>query len=355
MARDDFQERTEKATPKKREKAREEGQVARSMEIPSVLVLMAGMIGMYFGGYFLFHNISGALRHSFSFQSIPAGDFNFFLQILYRFSKTFFLIVLPVMSAVLVTALVANLVQVGFKLSAKAITPKLSRFNIVNGFKRLFSVRSLVELIKSILKLTLIGITAYLVIKSQVGQMMNLYDTSIANILLFVLKGIFRFFMAVLLAMILLAILDYAFQRWQFEKDIRMTKQEVKEEHKQAEGDPLVKSRIRNIQYQIAQRRMMQEVPEADVVVTNPTHLALAIRYDQLSMSAPQVVAKGAGNIAERIKDIANEQHIPVIENKELALNLYNIVEVGQEIPSQFFMAVAELLAYVYKLKGKSI
>jgi flagellar biosynthetic protein FlhB len=155
--------------------------------------------------------------------------------------------------------------------------------------------------------------------------------------------------------MIVVAIMDYSYQKWQFEKDLRMTKQEVKEEYKEAEGDPLVKSRIRSIQVQAARKRMMQQVPTADVVVTNPTHLAVAIKYDPLSMAAPQVIAKGAGLIAERIKALASEHHIPVVENKELARNLYKHLEVGEQIPSEFFRAVAELLAYVYRLKGKTI
>jgi len=157
------------------------------------------------------------------------------------------------------------------------------------------------------------------------------------------------------MVMLLLAIADYAFQRWQFEKQLKMTKQEVKDEMKQTEGDPLVKSRIKSIQIQTARRRMMQEVPEADVVVTNPTHLAMAIRYDSGSMGAPRVVAKGAGHVAERIKQLASDHHIPVIENKKLAQNLYKLVKLGEEVPIQLYQAVAELLAYVYKLKGKTV
>jgi len=182
-----------------------------------------------------------------------------------------------------------------------------------------------------------------------------MYHWEVGAILIYMLKVIFKIFIWVSMVMLLLAIADYAFQRWQFEKQLKMTKQEVKDEMKQTEGDPLVKSRIKSIQIQTARRRMMQEVPEADVVVTNPTHLAMAIRYDSGSMGAPRVVAKGAGHVAERIKQLASDHHIPVIENKKLAQNLYKLVKLGEEVPIQLYQAVAELLAYVYKLKGKTV
>lgn len=259
------------------------------------------------------------------------------------------------MGAVFVTALAAEMFQVGFEISTKAISFKLDRFNVINGFKRLLSLKSLIELLKSLIKLTVIGVVAYFVIKGQINELQLLYNSSILYIFTFLLKGIFKIFISILILMIIVAIMDYGYQRWQYEKDMRMTKQEVKEEYKETEGDPQVKSRIRSIQIQAARKRMMQQVPTADVVVTNPTHLAIAIKYDPITMAAPQVIAKGAGHIAERIKALAAEHRIPVVENKELARNLYKLIEVGEQIPSEFFRAVAELLAYVYKLKGKTI
>jgi flagellar biosynthetic protein FlhB len=182
----------------------------------------------------------------------------------------------------------------------------------------------------------------------------SLGELEVWAIALYIFKVIFKIYLWVSAAMILLAALDYAFQKWQFEEKLKMTKQEVKEEFKRTEGDPQIKSRIRRVQLEVARRRMMQEVPKADVVVTNPLHLALAIRYDSVIMNAPQVVAKGAGHLAERIKALAREHNIPIVENKELAQDLFKMVEINDDVPSVFYHAVAEVLAYVYRLKGKA-
>jgi flagellar biosynthetic protein FlhB len=269
--------------------------------------------------------------------------------------QVFLVFVLPVMGAVFIAAFIANYVQVGFQLSGKAITPKLSKFNIVKGVGRLFSLRSLVELAKTVLKLTIIGTVAYFAVKGEVADILKLYNEDVPYIFLFILKGFLKIFIWVLIVMIVVAVADYFYQKWQHEKDLKMTKQEVKEEHKETEGDPQVKSRIRSLQQQAARKRMMSSVPDADVVVTNPTHLAVAIQYDPLKMNAPKVVAKGAGLVAKRIREIAKEHHIPVVENKELARNLYKTIDIGETIGTEFFKGVAELLAYVYKLKGKTV
>jgi flagellar biosynthetic protein FlhB len=355
MADDSGQEKTEKATGRRRQKAREEGQVAKSQEIASVLVLLVGAAVLYIFGYLFYPQALEILHRNLDFSAVPRFDRKYCIALLNRTAVSFLILVLPVMAAVFVTAFAANLFQVGFQFSSKAISPKLEKFDVIKGFGRLFSLKSLVELLKSMIKLVVIGLVAYFAIKGEIGALIRLHNAPIAAIFLFILKGMFKIFIWVVLIMILLAMADYAYQKWQFEKDLRMTKQEVKEEHKETEGDPQVKSRIRSIQIQAARKRMMQQVPQADVVVTNPTHLAVAIRYDVRSMEAPQVVAKGAGHVAERIKAIASENRIPVVENKELARNLYRVIEVGEPVPSEFFKAVAELLAYVYKLKGKTL
>lgn len=355
MAEESGQEKTEKATGRKRSKAREEGQVAKSQEIASVLVLLVSICVLYVFGYLFYPQALKILEQHLGFEPVFRFDSEFCLSLLKSNTVSFFVLILPVMGAGFVAALAANLFQVGFHISTKAITPKLSKFDIIKGFGRLFSLKSLMELFKSLLKLIVIGAVAYFAIKGEMGGLLKLHDATIAYIFLYLLKGILKIFIWVLLIMMVVAILDYSYQRWQFEKDLRMTKQEVKEEYKETEGDPQVKSRIRSIQLQAARKRMMQQVPKADVVVTNPTHLAVAIKYDPLAMAAPAVIAKGAGLIAERIKTIASEHQIPVIENKELARNLYKLLDVGEQIPSEFFRAVAELLAYVYKLKGKTV
>ncbi|MBW2367113.1 MAG: flagellar biosynthesis protein FlhB [Deltaproteobacteria bacterium] len=355
MAQDSFQEKTEAATPKKREKAREEGQVAKSAEIASVAVLVLGISVIYFFGDYFYPKLMQVIHLQIVFEKIPAFDNLFCLSVLNQSVTYFFLIMAPVLAAVFLAAFAANYFQVGFHLSAKAIRPKLEKFDVIKGFGRLVSLRSFVELIKSLTKLFIIGAVAYFAIRGEVDNILRLYNSDIATIFLYVLKCIFKIFVWVLLIMVTVAVIDYLYQRWQFEKDLKMTKQEVKEEHKESEGDPQVKSRIRSIQMQAARKRMMQAVPDADVVVTNPTHLAVAIKYDPISMEAPKVLAKGAGQVAQRIKEIAADHNIPVVENKELARNLYKTIDIGDQIGSEFFRAVAELLAYVYKIKGKTI
>jgi flagellar biosynthesis protein FlhB len=355
MAEESGQEKTERATDRKREKAREEGHVVKSQEIAAVLVLLMGISVLYIFGYLFYPKAIEVLQENLSFENVPPFDIEYCLTLLNRNISIFFSLILPVMGVVFVTALAANMFQVGFHISTKAITPKLDKFNILKGFGRLISLKSLAELLKSLIKLAVIGAVAYFVIKGEMRELDKLHNAAVAHIFVYLLKGVFKIFIWVILIMIIVAIMDYSYQKWQFEKDLRMTKQEVKEEFKETEGDPQVKSRIRSIQIQTARRRMMQQVPSSDVVVTNPTHLAVAIKYDPLATAAPIVVAKGAGHIAERIKALASEHHIPVVENKELARNLYKLIEVGEQIPSEFFRAVAELLAYVYKLKGKTI
>jgi flagellar biosynthetic protein FlhB len=355
MAEESFQEKTERATPKKRSKAREEGQVAKSAEIASVLVLLVGISMLFFFSAYFYPKLAKIMEGVAGFETIPNIDRQFCVALLRKSVFYFLIFVLPIMGAVFLAAFVANYAQVGFQFSSKAITPKISKFNIVSGFGRLFSLRSFVEMAKQILKLSIIGTVAYFAVRGEIPEIRKLYDAEVAYIFMFTLKGFMKIFIWVLIVMVVVAVADYSFQKWQYEKDLRMTKQEVKEEHKESEGDPQVKSRIRSIQLQAARKRMMQAVPDADVVVTNPTHLAVAIKYDPLNMRAPMVLAKGAGRVAQRIREIAGEHNIPVVENKELARNLYKAIDVGETIGSDFYKGVAELLAYVYKLKGKTV
>jgi flagellar biosynthetic protein FlhB len=218
--------------------------------------------------------------------------------------------------------------------------------------KRLFSLRSLAELVKSIVKILFVAAVAYLMIKQDLDLIPTLTRQSVLDIFVFAARVAFKICFNVCLALVVLAILDFAYQRWEHEKSLKMTKQEVKDENKQTEGDPKVKARIRSIQMETARQRMMAAVPEADVVITNPTHLAVALRFDAARMIAPQVIAKGAGYVAERIKQIAAENDVPLVEDKPLARTLFKIVEVGNTIPADLYKAVAEVLAYVYRLRG---
>ena len=355
MAEGNLQEKTERATPRKRSEARKKGQVGKSREIPSVAVLLAGLSTLYLFGAYMYNHIKCLMQDTFSMIAVPNHSLSWFLAFGNIVMERFIVMVLPVMIAVFITAILSNVLQVGWLLSWESVTPKLSKISPIKGIQRLFSKQTLMELFKSLAKLALVGVIAYVTVKGETDRLPSLADMEVQAILLYVLKGGLKIFIKVSLVMILLAALDYWFQRWQFEQQLKMTRQEVKEEYKRTEGDPLVKSRIKKIQYEIAKRRMMQEIPKADVVVTNPVHLAIALRYESAEMSAPTVLAKGAGEVAERIKTLAREHDIPIVESKELAKNLYKMVEIGNEIPSILYRAVAEVLAYVYQLKGKKV
>ncbi len=344
-------EKTEDASSRKLTKAREQGQVAKSMEIPSVFVLFAGLIALYASARLVYKNLTAVMVHNFSFEQVPSFTRNDLIDLLATHMQVMFLTCAPMMFSVFVVALLANISQVGFAVSWKAIEPKLSKLNPITGFKQKFSSRAVVEFSKSIVKILIISMVVYYSIRSQLNEISNIFDHSTGFILLFLLKEAFWICIKVCLIMIVVALLDFAFQKWKFLNDQKMTKKEVKDETKQTEGDPVVKSRIRKLQYEAARKRMMAEVPEADVVVTNPTRLAVALKYDNQVMDAPFVVAKGAGPVAENIRTIASENNVPLVEDKNLARNLYKSVDIGQEVPVELYQAVAELLAHVYKLK----
>lgn len=263
-------------------------------------------------------------------------------------------ITLPIMLFVMVAGIVANLMQVGFLTSIDPIKPDFKRLNPIEGFKRIFSVRTLVDLFKNILKLGLVAYIAYSYINSNIGKILSVPQMSVSRVLPYFMD-LFRGLMGKLaIWLVILGVLDYVYQRYEFKKSLKMSKQEIKEEIKEQEGDPQLKSYIRQKQRQLAMTRMMEAVPEASFVVTNPTRLAIALKYDEtLEEGAPIVVAKGRGHIAQRIRTIAREAGVPIVENKPLAASLYNNVDLGQEIPVDLYQAVAEILATVYRMEGR--
>ena len=348
-------EKTEDASSRKLSKSREEGQVAKSVEIPSVFVLLTGAIALYFSAFNIYHNLMGVLQFNLDFKKIPLLTQLEVVRLLAYHTEKIILMCIPVMGAIVLAAMMSNLAQVGFTISWKSLEPKLSRLDPINGFKQKFTSRAVVELLKTLIKVGVISMVAYNAIKAELVPITFLYDTSVGYILLYMLKVSFWIFVKVCLFMLVVALLDYAYQKWKFLEEQKMTKKEVKDETKQTEGDPLVKSRIRQLQHQAARKRMMADVPRADVVVTNPTRLAVALKYDGKTMDAPKVLAKGAGPVAENIRRIARENDIPLVEDKQLARNLYKSVDIGSEVPTELYQAVAELLAYVYKLKGKKL
>lgn len=353
MAENEGQEKTEQPTPRKRSEARKKGQVAKSQEVASLAVLLGGLSTLCLFSTFMYENLIQVTRESFSMAAIPVLDVAGMRAFSRDMVAGFITIVLPLMIAVVIIGISANMMQVGAMVSWEALTPNLEKLNPFKGFKQLVSLQAVMELFKSMAKLVMVDTIAYVTVKGQFAGLEELGKLEVSGIFLFISKVIFKVFFRVAIAMACLAVIDYLFQKWQFEKRLKMTKQEVKEEFKQTEGDPFVKSRIKKIQMEVARRRMMQAVPEADVVVTNPVHLAVAIKYDRAVMNAPQVVAKGAALLAEKIRTLAVENNVPVVENRPLARSLYKVVEVGDEIPIDFYQAVAEVLAYVYKLKGK--
>ena len=353
MAETAGQERTEKATPKKREEARKKGQVAISREVSSAVVLLASLGFFYFAGSWMFWNLSEVITRVY--QNIGTLRLNniddasvFSLEVLTRLLA----ILMPFLLPLAILGFAANILQVGFKISTEAIAPKLNKLNPISGMKRFVSVKSMVELAKSVAKILFIGIIAYLLVKSDMKAFPSLVHQEVGQILVFTARLSLKMCFFICLALIVLAILDFLYQHWQHQEDLKMTKQEVKDEQKQTFGDPKVKARIRSMQLEMARRRMMEAVPEADVVITNPTHLAIALKFKAEEMIAPLVLAKGAGHIAQRIKEIAAENRIPLVEDKPLAQALYKLVELGSYIPAELFRAVAEVLAYVYRIKG---
>jgi flagellar biosynthesis protein FlhB len=267
--------------------------------------------------------------------------------------KALGLMMAPFFLVMMASAFGINVAQVGFRITGKAAYPKFSRLNPMQGIKRLFSMSSAVELGKSILKLLLIGGIVYLTIASQFDKLFSLTNIPFDALGPMVGHMLSRLFLVASLSLLIVGILDYAYNRYSYEKSLKMTKEEIKEEAKQADGDQAVKGKIREIMFKNSFRRMMKKLPEADVVIANPIHLAVALKYDRSKNSAPIVVAKGARKVAERIKAIAREHGIPVIENPPLARALFKVVEIGQEIPLDQYKAVAEVLAYVYRLKRK--
>lgn len=345
-------DKTEEATPKRKADARKKGQVVKSTELNSVAVLMTLFLVMNAVGEWLYKNLSDYLRQMLSPSQINQELTEIGLRVIMFNQGLFFgKIFLPLGLGSLVIGLIMNYVQVGPLFTLETLTPKFNRINPLSGLQRLFSPKSLVELAKSILKLIVVGYFAYSTIKGKVGVLIQTVNQSPLNAAFSIWSIIYQVALKICAFLLIMAIFDYAYQRYEHKKSLRMSKKEVKDEFKQHEGNPQIKSKIRQRQRQLATRRMMQDVPKADVVITNPTHFAVALRYDAETMAAPVVVAKGEGYIAAKIKEIAALHEVTVVENKPLAQALFKTVEIGEAIPTKLFQAVAEVLAFVYRLR----
>lgn len=346
-------EKTEKPTPKKRRDAREEGQVLQSREVTAAFILLASFLLLkVYGKYFIKFLTEYMVN---VYKAIEDVEINFYennLMIEFTKTITFFIgLVAPMLLVAFIAALMINYLQVGFLFTTKPLKIQLNRINPIEGFKRLFSKRALMELLKSNLKILFIGYAAYSFIKKNILKIMGLSRLEPTIILKNFASLTFSFAIRIVIVLIVLAFIDYLFQWREHEKNLMMTKHEVKEEYKQTEGDPLVKSKIREKQRRIAMSRMIQEVPKADVIITNPNHIAIAIKYDKDLYEAPYILAKGIDIIAENIKKVGMDNSVPIVENKPLARTLYDTVDIGDIIPEELYEAVAEVLAYVYSLK----
>jgi len=344
--------KTERATPKKREEARKRGQVVRSVEINSMLNVLICLIILKIFGEYIFNNIKNISLYfwnnvtTFSITLDTIGDF-----LLFIISK-FLLILLPIFVSVFIIGILSNILQFGFLITFEPLKPSFDKINPFRGFKRLFSKRLFFELGKSFIKIFVISYIFYTTVKKIFNEIFMTPLMDIETYLGFAADTVFKLGIKIVIAFIIFSILDYIYQKYEYEDNLMMSKQEVKDELKQLEGDPLIKARIRNIQREMARRRMISEIPQADVVITNPNHIAVAIRYKEGEDNAPKIIAKGINLMAEKIKEIARKYGIIIMENPPLARTLVKL-EIGWEIPPELFQAIAEILAFVYQAKGK--
>ncbi|MBP2628632.1 MAG: flagellar biosynthetic protein FlhB [Firmicutes bacterium] len=345
-------EKTEEATPKRKEEARKKGQVAKSMEINSVFVIVAAFFTLKVIGSYIFDELAGYMK--FVFSNLIVDDFTITTvqHVFIGFAIIFLKTALPVMCVILVTALSINFAQVGFNFTMEPLIPNFDKINPLSGFGRLFSKRSLVELFKSLLKIAIIGGFVYRFMMKQTKQVPTLISVELIDSLHLTASLILDLVFNISTVLFIMAVFDYMYQWWENQESMKMSKEDIKQEFKQAEGDPQIKGKIKARQRAMAMQRMMQDVPKADVVVTNPTHFAVALKYDQ-NMLAPVVVAKGQNLIAQKIKEIAKDHKVIIVENKMLARALYAAVEISHPVPHELYQAVAEVLAYVYKLKKR--
>jgi flagellar biosynthetic protein FlhB len=346
-------EKSQEATPHRRQQAREEGQVAKSQDLASAAVLLLALVALAMLGGQLIEFLGRYSAEQFGGTPWLSADPEFAVS---QWSRTVFTLaryLLPIFGLILAAGIAAHLLQVGFLFLPEKLLPDFSRLDPLKGLGRLFSLQNVVRLVFGLLKMVLVGAVAYACVYNEQEKIVGMTAMSVPEIAAYMLQVLLWTGIKIAAALLILAILDYGFQRWKFERDLRMTSQEMREEMKNLEGNPQVIARRRQVQRELAKQRIATAVPKADVVITNPTHLAVAIQYEPETMAAPVVVAKGAGVLADRIRQLALQHGIPIIEKKPLAQALYREVNIDRPIPADKYAAVAEVLAYVYQLKGK--
>lgn len=353
-------EKTEKATEHKRREERKKGNVMQSKDVVTAAFILAVFGLLRIMAKLMLTTTEDSIEYWMSIAGLGMGDngttiqgMQVYARLVLEIGKVVVIVAGPILLVSLFVTIIATGAQTRFIFSRESLKFKLDKLNPINGIKKMFSISSLFELAKSILKLAILVFVVYGEVKDRIPELAKLYDMDLLNSLVYMADAVFSIVMQVAMVFVGVAVVDVLFQYFKFEKDMRMTKQEVKEEYKSLEGDPQVKGKRRQIQRQMAMSRMMDAVPDADVIIRNPTHFAVAVKYDEYKNNAPVVVAKGADNLAMKIVDIAEKNNVATVENKPLARGLYDAVEVGKEIPPSFYHAVAEVLAFVYGLTDR--
>jgi len=354
MAKDDFGEKTETPTDHRRQEARRKGNIAKSQDLNSAGLMLAAALSFLMFGTALRDSFAKMIAGYLSKPEIIEPNITFLSQHAWNLSETVAGIVLPFLAMMAFSAIFINFTQFGFLVSTEALQPKLSRLNPVEGMKRIFSIRSVVKLAVSLGKLFLVASISIMFAWSALREVLFLLERDPTEIYENITGSTMSLAFTLAIALIVLAILDFLFQKWKHEQDMMMSKQELKEEMKQMDGDPHMRQRRKEAHKKLAQARELQQVPDADVVITNPTHIAVALKYDPDTMPAPKVLAKGKGEIAYRIRTIAAQYDIPILERRELARSLYKDIQVGHYISVEMYEVFVEIMAYVYRLTGRT-
>ncbi len=353
MSEQNDTERNEPASPHKRDQAREKGNVALSRELPSVAVLAASLAVFSIGSSWWWNHLADLFQTPLRLAGqMEVNTFTIWLitkELVWKIAILFF----PLLTAVVIAGVGSYLAQIGFLYAGEAMVPSFDRLNPINGVKNMFSIRSWVEALKCLVKIAIVSYVVWSVIKDEMATLVSLIHLPAWSVFAYMMTMMYRIMLNTLIVLVFLAILDYSYQRFDWEKKLRMSRDEIKEEHKHMEGDPKIKARIRTIQRETAMRRMMQAVPKADVVITNPTEIAIALQYVVGRDTAPRLVAKGKGVVAEKIREIAARHGVPILERRALARELFRTVKLNQLIPVGLYQAIAEILAYVYNLREK--
>ncbi len=343
-------EKTEDATPQKKQEARKKGQVAKSTDLSQVSTLLVGIIVLRMLFKFYYEVLYRYFTVTFMELDMKSFSIEKLDEIGIKALIVMITVVSPVLLSILIAGLITNYMQVGFLFTTEPLKPSFEKINPIKGLKNLISLKKIVELFKSIIKLVIIGVYAYTVIKSNIVKLLKIPYKGFFESFTMVFMVAYNIAIKITMSLFIVALLDYFYQKWEFNKSLKMSKQEIKEEFKQTEGDPQIKSKMRAMQRELLKKKMIQDVPDATVIITNPTHLSIALKYKD-GMRAPIMIAKGADHLAMKIREIAKENNIPILENKLLARALYKSLEPGDEVPEEYYKAVAEVLRYVFNQK----